>query len=69
MATLCVAVPRTLFRLRWLGVFSVALIAVAGVVAMVGAGLNPRPDRSLSVVVPTNFYQAFLAITNPVRYF
>lgn len=34
---------------------------------MIGAGLNPVPDRVVNAIVPTDFYQAFLAITNPVR--
>ncbi|KAJ7783489.1 transmembrane amino acid transporter protein-domain-containing protein [Mycena maculata] len=66
MATLLVALPRTLDRVGWLGLFSVCLIAVSGVVAMIGAGVNPVPGRVLDATIPTTFYQAFLAITNPV---
>ena len=33
---------------------------------MTGAGLNPVPDRVLRATVSTNFFQAFLAVTNPV---
>ncbi|KAJ6604383.1 transmembrane amino acid transporter protein-domain-containing protein [Mycena vulgaris] len=66
VATLVVALPRTLDRVAWLGLFSVCLITISGVVAMIGAGVNPVPGRTLSVTVSTNFYQAFLAITNPV---
>ncbi|KAJ7630676.1 transmembrane amino acid transporter protein-domain-containing protein [Roridomyces roridus] len=66
MATLLVALPRTLQGVSWLGLFSVSLIAVAGVVAMIGAGVNPVPGRALDATISTNFYQAFLAITNPV---
>ncbi|KAJ7139857.1 transmembrane amino acid transporter protein-domain-containing protein [Mycena epipterygia] len=66
VATLLVALPRTLDRVGWLGLFSVCLITLSGVVAMIGAGINPLPGRTLSVTISTNFYQAFLAITNPV---
>ncbi|KAJ7169612.1 transmembrane amino acid transporter protein-domain-containing protein [Mycena filopes] len=66
LATLVVALPRTLDRVGWLGLFSVCLISVSGVVAMIGAGVNPVPGRTLSTTIPTTFYQAFLAITNPV---
>ncbi|KXN89839.1 N amino acid transport system protein [Leucoagaricus sp. SymC.cos] len=65
-ATLMIALPRTLDRLSWVGLFSVFLISLAGVLAMIAAGLNPTPDRILSATITTNFYQAFLAITNPV---
>ncbi|KAJ7655085.1 transmembrane amino acid transporter protein-domain-containing protein [Mycena polygramma] len=66
VATLLVALPRTLDRVGWLGLFSVCLIGIAGVVAMIGAGLNPVPGRTINATIPTTFYQAFLAITNPV---
>ncbi|KAF5377573.1 hypothetical protein D9615_005228 [Tricholomella constricta] len=65
-ATLVIALPRTLGRLSWLGFLSVSLISLAGIVAMVGAGLNPTPSRSIRVTASTSFDQAFLAITNPV---
>ncbi|KAF9454894.1 transmembrane amino acid transporter [Macrolepiota fuliginosa MF-IS2] len=65
-ATLVLSLPRTLDRLGWLGLLSVALISLAGVLAMIAAGANPIPNRNLSAAVSTNFYQAFLAITNPV---
>ncbi|RDB29150.1 N amino acid transport system protein [Hypsizygus marmoreus] len=66
VATLIVALPRTLYRLSWLGLFSVCLITVAGIVGMIGAGLNPTPSRSLHATITTSFSQGFLAITNPV---
>jgi hypothetical protein len=66
VATLILAMPRTLDKLRWLGLLSVALIALAGILAMIAAGLNPTKGRTISATVPTTFYQAFLAITNPV---
>lgn len=60
------ALPRTLDRLSWLGLISVCLIALSGLLAMIAAGRNPTPGRVVSATVPTNFYEAFLAITNPV---
>ncbi|KAJ8084233.1 hypothetical protein PM082_003000 [Marasmius tenuissimus] len=66
VATFLVAIPRTLGNIQWLGLLSVTLIFTAAVVAMIGAGLNPVPERELHATKPTNFYQAFLAITNPV---
>ncbi|KAJ3557436.1 hypothetical protein NP233_g11742 [Leucocoprinus birnbaumii] len=66
VATFVLSLPRTLDRLSWIGLFSVLLIMVAGVVAMIGAGLNSTPGRTISATTKTDFYQAFLAITNPV---
>ena len=66
-ATLVVALPRTLDRLSWLGLGSATLITIAGVVGMVGAGLNPTPGRVIAATAQASFYQAFLAITNPVN--
>ncbi|KAI0724390.1 amino acid transporter [Cerioporus squamosus] len=66
VATFFIALPRTLGRLSWLGLFSASLITICGVVAMAGAGANPTPNRVVVATVPTNFYQAFLAITGPV---
>lgn len=37
-----------------------------GVVGMIGAGLNPTRPRVVQATVPTDFYHAFSAITNPV---
>jgi len=65
VATFLLALPRTLGRLSWLGLVSVALIGICGLVGMIGAGVNPTPDRIVQAAVPTNFYQAFLAITGP----
>lgn len=65
-ATLLISIPRTLGQLSWLGLASVALIILCGLLAMVGAGRNPMPDRVVQATVTTNFYQAFLAITGPV---
>ncbi|KAK7058779.1 hypothetical protein VNI00_001403 [Paramarasmius palmivorus] len=65
-ATFLLSLPRTLGNLSWLGLLSVTLILVAALVAMIGAGINPNPDRVIWVTASSNFYQAFLAITNPV---
>jgi hypothetical protein len=65
-ATFIFALPRTLDKLRWLGFVGVVSISLAGVLAMIGAGINPVPGRVLNATLSTNFYQAFLAITNPV---
>ncbi|MCJ1364240.1 hypothetical protein MMC16_003349 [Acarospora aff. strigata] len=64
--TLLFALPRTLDRLTWLSVASVICIIVAGIVGMVGAGINPVEGRTISATVPTSFVTAFLSITNPV---
>ncbi|KAF9821899.1 hypothetical protein IEO21_00329 [Rhodonia placenta] len=66
VATLVMALPRTLGRLSWPGFISAATITLCGILAMVGAGVSPTPGRSLSATVPTTFYDAFLAITSPV---
>lgn len=68
VATLIIALPRTLDRLSGLGLISASLITVSGVIAMIGAGLNPVAHRRIEAAIPTNFYQAFLDITNPVRH-
>lgn len=68
-ATLLVALPRTLGQLGWLSCFSVALIAICGLVAMIGAGVNPLPSRIVQAAVPnSSFLLAFLAVTSPVRF-
>ena len=66
VATLLVALPRTLDRFSWLGLLSVCVITVAGIVGMIGAGMNPVPGRTISATGQASFYQAFLAVTNPV---
>ncbi|KAJ4486381.1 transmembrane amino acid transporter protein-domain-containing protein [Lentinula aciculospora] len=65
-ATFLSSLPRTLGSLSWLGLFSTALIVISGTVGMVGAGANPIPGRVISATINNNFYEAFLAITNPV---
>lgn len=63
---LVISLPRTLDQLTWMSLLSVVVITLSGVVAMIGAGANPVPGRVLSVTLPSNFYDAFLAVTNPV---
>ncbi|THU94850.1 hypothetical protein K435DRAFT_779269 [Dendrothele bispora CBS 962.96] len=65
-ASFLLALPRTLGNISWLGILSVALIFVAGIVGMAGAGANPVPGRQIDAALSSNFYQAFVAITNPV---
>ncbi|KAG2076919.1 amino acid transporter [Suillus decipiens] len=64
-----ISLPRTLDRLAWMGLLSAAVITLAGFVAMIGAGVNPVPGRSLTVTASSNFFDAFLAVTNPVGHF
>ncbi|KAF2154018.1 amino acid transporter [Myriangium duriaei CBS 260.36] len=64
--TLLISFPRTFDSLSWISVPSVISIAAAGIVGMVGAGLHPAPDREVQITVSSNFYTAFVAITNPV---
>lgn len=61
-----ISLPRTLDRLAWMGLLSAAVITLAGFIAMIGAGVNPVPGRSLTVTASSNFFDAFLAVTNPV---
>lgn len=55
-ATLAISFPRTLDRLAWLSVASVIVIIAAGVIAMVGAGLYPVPNRIVVASTGTTFY-------------
>ena len=64
--TLLCSLPRTLDRLSWLSIPSVISIMVAGIVGMVGAGLNPVDGRVVSIAINTTFMNAFFSITNPV---
>ncbi|OCK77191.1 transmembrane amino acid transporter [Lepidopterella palustris CBS 459.81] len=64
--TLLFSFPRTLDRLSWLSIPSVISIIIAGIIGMIGAGLHPTPDRSLSATKSSSFYLAFVSITNPV---
>jgi len=63
--TLLCSLPRTLDQLSWLSIPSVISILVAGIVGMIGAGVN-FPVSSFNVVVTTDFTTAFISVTNPV---
>lgn len=64
--TLLFSFPRTLDRLSWLCIPSVLSIIVAGLVGMIGAGLNPNPDGHASLFLQPSFLNAFVSVTNPV---
>jgi hypothetical protein len=64
--TLLFSLPRTLDRMSWLSIPSVISILVAGIVGMIGAGLNPVPDRQVDIARSSDFITAFISITNPV---
>ncbi|KAI0670063.1 transmembrane amino acid transporter protein-domain-containing protein [Trametes maxima] len=66
VATFLLSLPRTLGGLTWLGLLSAVFITICGILAMIGAGVNPIADRVVVAAVPTTFYEAFLAITGPV---
>lgn len=65
-ASFFVALPRTLGGVQWLAIVSCISIFAAGILGMVGAGLNPVAGRVFSVTISSNFYDAFLSITNPL---
>lgn len=60
------SLPRTLDRLSWLSILAVLSILLAGIVAMVGAGLNPVEGRTINIAKSSDFVTAFISITNPV---
>lgn len=64
--TLIFSLPRTLDKLSWLSIPSVLSILIAGIIGMVGAGVHPVSDRTVNVTVSSDFYTAFVSITNPV---
>jgi amino acid permease len=64
--TLLISFPRTFDRLSWISVPSVISILVAGIVGMIGAGLHPTPNKTFEVSKSSDFYTAFISITNPV---
>lgn len=64
--TLICSFPRTLDRLSWLSIPAVFSILIAALVAMIGAGVAPAPDRTISAAKSSDFYTAFVSITNPV---
>lgn len=66
VASFFIAVPRTLGGTRWLAIISCLSITIAGVLGMIGAGLHPVAGRVVQATVSSDFYTAFLSITNPV---
>ncbi|KAI1611742.1 transmembrane amino acid transporter [Exophiala viscosa] len=64
--TLLLSFPRTLDQLSWLCIPSCLCILVAGIVGMAAAGAYPAPDRHIVIAQSASFYDAFVAITNPV---
>ena len=66
-ATFLLSLPRTLNRLAWLSLISAIAITLCGLLAMAAAGANPVSGRVVVAAQPASFYDAFLAITSPVR--
>jgi hypothetical protein len=64
--TLLFSFPRTLDRLSWLCIPSVLSILIAGIVGMIGAGINPLDGRTISIFANPTFVNAFISVTNPV---
>jgi hypothetical protein len=58
--------PRTLDHMSWVSFVSCVSILVAGIVGMIGAGLNPESGRVVDVTRSSSFFEAFFSITNPV---
>lgn len=63
--TIC-SFPRTLDRLSWLSIPATFSILIAGLVGMIGAGVNPVPGRTVSLTHSQTFVNAFGSVTNPV---
>lgn len=61
--TFVCSLPRTFDGLGWISIPSVLCIFVAGIVGMVGAGLNPVEDRVVLATRSSDFYTAFFSIT------
>jgi hypothetical protein len=58
--------PRTLDRLSWISIPSVISILIAGIVGMIGAGVNPIDGRTVSLTNSQTFVNAFGSVANPV---
>ncbi|KAF5368473.1 hypothetical protein D9758_002416 [Tetrapyrgos nigripes] len=67
-ASFLLSLPRTLGNISWLGLLSVLLIFIAGIVGMAGAGASFEVKRGneISATKESDFFHAFVAITNPV---
>jgi amino acid permease len=64
--TLLLSFPRTFDNLAWLSIPACLSILIAGLIGMIGAGAHPEPGRQVLAAAPTDFYHAFVSITNPV---
>ncbi|OAA36855.1 neutral amino acid permease [Metarhizium rileyi] len=64
--TLLGSLPRTFHGLSWISIGSVLSIFIAGIVGMAASSVSPDPNRSVDMVVASDFYTAFISITNPV---
>ena len=58
------SLARTLDRLSWLSVLAAISILIAGIVGMIGAGIN-FPIADYSIAIKTDFVTAFISVTNP----
>lgn len=65
IAVLIFSLPRTLDNLTWLSLLAALGIFIAGIVGMIGAGVN-FSISNYDVAVSTSFTTAFTSITNPV---
>lgn len=67
IATLVLSVPRTFGTgLHWISLGSCLSIFIAGLVAIIGAGVEPVQGRIVQAGVSSDFFTAFFAVTNPV---
>lgn len=66
MAILVFSFPRTFSNLSHLSIAACLSILIAGLVGMIGAGAHPTPNRGVDAAKSSNFYAAFVSITNPV---
>lgn len=64
--TLLCSIPRTFHGLSYISIASTLSITIAGIVGMAAAGIDPDPQRVVDVAVESDFYTAFISITNPV---
>lgn len=64
--TLLFSLPRTFHGLSWISIGSVLSIFIAGIVGMAAAGISTNPERVVEVAATSDFYTAFVSITNPV---
>ena len=66
IAVTIVSFSRTYDKLAWLSLVATASIIIAGILGMVGAGVEPIDKDNISIATPTDFTSAFISITNPV---